>query len=51
MKTLTVTLGALIAWLPAISSGQTPKAFDSAEAAAQALMAAAEKDDVAGLYD
>jgi len=49
MKTLTVTLGALMVWLPAISFGQTPKTFDSAEAAAQALMAAAEKDDVAGL--
>jgi hypothetical protein len=49
MKTLTVTLGALIIWLPAISLGQIPKTFDSAEAAAQALMQAAEKDDVAGL--
>jgi hypothetical protein len=49
MKMLTVTLGALIVWLPAISFGQTPKTFDSAEAAAQALMTAAEKDDVAGL--
>ncbi len=49
MKTLTVTLGALIVWLPAISFGQTPKTFDSAEAAAQALMETAEKDDVAGL--
>ena len=49
MKTFTVTLGALIVWLPAISLGQTPKTFDSAEAAAQALMDAAEKDDVAGL--
>jgi len=49
MKMLIVTLGALTAWLPAISFGQTPKTFDSAEAAAQALMEAAEKDDVAGL--
>lgn len=49
MKMLTVTLGALIVWLPAISFGQTPKTFDSAEAAAQALIQAAEKDDVAGL--
>ena len=49
MKMLTVTLGALIVWLPTISFGQTPRTFDSAEAAAQALMAAAEKDDVAGL--
>jgi hypothetical protein len=49
MKMLTVTLGALLVWLPAISFGQTPKTFDSAEAAAQALMEAAEKDDVAGL--
>jgi hypothetical protein len=49
MKMLTVTLSALIVWLPAISFGQTPKTFDSAEAAAQALMEAAEKDDVAGL--
>jgi hypothetical protein len=49
MRTLTVTLGALIAGLPAILSGQTPKTFDSAESAAQALMEAAEKDDVAGL--
>ena len=49
MKALAVTLGVLIAWLPAISFGQTPKTFDSAEAAAQALMEAAEKDDVAGL--
>jgi hypothetical protein len=49
MKTLTVTLGALIVWLPAISFGQTPKTFDSAEAAAQALMEASEKDDLAGL--
>jgi hypothetical protein len=49
MKMLTVTLGALLVWLPAISFGQTPKTFDSAEAAAQALMDAAEKDDVAGL--
>ena len=40
-------VGALIVWLPAISSGQTPKAFDSTEAAAQALTEAAEKDDVA----
>jgi hypothetical protein len=49
IKTLTVTLGALIVWLPAISLGQAPKTFDSAETAAQALMEAAEKDDVAGL--
>ena len=49
MKMITVTLGALIVWLPAISFGQTPKTFDSAEAAAQALMTAAEKDDIAGL--
>jgi hypothetical protein len=49
MKTLTVTLGALLVGLPAILFGQTPKTFDSAEAAAQALMQAAEKDDVAGL--
>jgi hypothetical protein len=49
MRTLTVTLGALMVWLPAISFGQTPKTFDSAEAAAQALMEAAEKDEVAGL--
>jgi hypothetical protein len=49
MKLLIVTLGALTVWLPAISFGQTPKTFDSAEAAAQALMEAAEKDDVAGL--
>jgi hypothetical protein len=49
MKMFTVTLGALLVWLPAISFGQTPKTFDSAEAAAQALMEAAEKDDVAGL--
>jgi len=40
-------IGALIVWLPAISFGQTPKTFDSTEAAAQALMEAAEMDDVA----
>jgi hypothetical protein len=40
-------VGALIVWLPAISFGQTPKTFDSTEAAAQALTEAAEKDDVA----
>jgi len=49
MKTLTVILGALIVWLPAISFGQTPKTFDSADAAARALIQAAEKDDAAGL--
>lgn len=49
MKTLTITLVALIVGLPAILFGQTPKTFDSAEAAAQALMEAAEKDDVAAL--
>jgi hypothetical protein len=49
MKTLSVTVGALILGLPAILFGQTPKTFDSAEAAAQALMQAAEKDDVVAL--
>src|SRR5208282_3657979 len=49
MKMITVTLGALIVWLPAISFGQTPRTFHTAEAAAQALMEAAQKDDVAGL--
>jgi hypothetical protein len=49
MKTLTITFVALIVGLPAILLGQTPKTFDSAEAAAQALVQAAEKDDVAGL--
>ena len=49
MKTLSITLGALLVGLPAILFGQTPKTFDSAEAAAQALMQAAEKDDVAAL--
>jgi hypothetical protein len=49
MKMITVTLGALIVWLPSISFGQTPKTFDSAEAAAHSLLEAAEKDDVAGL--
>jgi len=49
MKMLPVTLGALIVWLPAVCFGQTPKTFDSAEAAAQALIQATEKDDVASL--
>jgi hypothetical protein len=35
--------------LPAITLAQAPKAFDSAEAAAQALIDATEKDDVAAL--
>ena len=49
MKTLTIALGALIMGLPAITLAQTPKAFDSAESAAQALIDATEKDDVAAL--
>jgi len=49
MKTLSVTLGALMMWLPAMAFGQTPQTFDSAEAAAQALIAAAENDNVSGL--
>ncbi|MGA2435171.1 MAG: DUF2950 family protein [Bryobacteraceae bacterium] len=49
MKTFTVMIGTLIIWLPATLFGQAPKTFDSAEAAAQALIVAAEKDDVAGL--
>lgn len=47
MRTLTIAFGALIMGLPAITLAQVPKAFDSAEAAALALIDAAEKDDVA----
>src|ERR1700722_14781205 len=49
VKTLTITFGALITWLPAIALAQAPKTFDSPEAAAQALIDATEKDDVAAL--
>ncbi len=49
MRTLTIAFGALIMGLPAITLAQAPKAFDSAEAAAQALIDATEKDDVAAL--
>ena len=49
MRTLTIAFGALIIGLPAIALAQAPKTFDSAEAAAQALIDATEKDDVAAL--
>lgn len=49
MRTLTIAFGALIMGLPAITLAQAPKAFDSAEAATQALIDATEKDDVAAL--
>jgi len=49
VRTLTITFGALITWLPAIALAQAPKTFDSAEAASQALIDATEKDDVAAL--
>jgi DUF2950 family protein len=49
VRTLTIAFGALIMGLPAITLAQAPKAFDSAEAAAQALIDATEKDDVAAL--
>ena len=49
MKNLTIAFGALIMGLPAIALAQAPKTFDSAEAAAQALIDATEKDDVAAL--
>ena len=49
MRTLTIAFGALIMGLPAITLAQAPKAFDSAEAAAQALIDATERDDVAAL--
>lgn len=49
MRTVSITLGALIVWFPAIAFGQTPRTFDSAEAAAQALIAAVENDNAAEL--
>ena len=49
MRTLTIAFGALIMGLPAITLAQAPKAFDSAEAATQALIDATEKDDLAAL--
>ena len=49
MRTLTITFGALMIGLPVIAMAQAPKTFDSAEAAAQALIDATEKDDVAAL--
>jgi len=49
VRTLTIAFGALIMGLPAITLAQAPKAFDSAEAAAQALIDATERDDVAAL--
>jgi hypothetical protein len=49
VRTLTIAFGALIIGLPAIALAQAPKTFDSAEAAAQALIDATEKDDVAAL--
>ena len=49
MRTLTIVFGALVIGLPAIGLAQAPKTFDSAEAAAQALIDATEKDDVAAL--
>jgi hypothetical protein len=49
VRTLTITFGALMIGLPVIAMAQAPKTFDSAEAAAQALIDATEKDDVAAL--
>jgi hypothetical protein len=48
-RTLTIALGALIIGLPAIALAQAPQTFDSPEAAAEALIDATEKDDVAAL--
>jgi hypothetical protein len=49
VRTFTIAFGALIIGLPAIALAQAPRTFDSAEAAAQALIDATEKDDVAAL--
>jgi hypothetical protein len=49
VRTLTITFGALMIGLPVIAMAQAPKTFDSAEAAAQALIDATEKDDVTAL--
>jgi hypothetical protein len=44
-----IACGALTMGFPALARAQTPQTFDSAEAAAQALIDATEKDDVAAL--
>ena len=44
-----VAFGVLTLGIPAIAQAQAPKTFDSADAAAQALIDATEKDDVAAL--
>jgi hypothetical protein len=44
-----MAFGSLMMGLPAIALAQSPKTFDSADAAAQALIDATEKDDVAAL--
>lgn len=49
MRNLTIAFGALIMGLPVLALAQAPKTFDSAGAAAQALIDATEKDDVAAL--
>jgi len=49
VRTLTIAFGALMIGLPAITLAQAPKIFDSPEAAAQAVIDATEKDDVAAL--
>jgi hypothetical protein len=49
VRTISIAFGALIMGLPAIALAQAPKNFDSAEAAAQGLIDATEKDDVAAL--
>lgn len=49
MRTISIAFGALIMGLPAIALAQAPKNFDSAEAAAQGLIDATEKNDVAAL--
>src|SRR5580704_16732961 len=49
VRTLTIMCGALIMGLPATILAQAPKTFDSPEAAAQTMIDATEKDDVAAL--
>src|ERR1700735_1668452 len=49
VRTLTIMCGALIMGLPATILAQAPKTFDSPEAAAQSMIDATEKDDVAAL--
>lgn len=49
MDWTTFTIGTLFMGLPAVAFAQAPKTFDSPEAAAQALIDAAGKDDVAAL--